>query len=127
MVGEVRRSVADFFHETGAGGTAVGGSGRGRMKKQISPGVSVLLVLLALGVAFAVMWLNSEAPSKPIPGRPEFAGGAGGGGGGNGQGAAGAARPGSREGGAPAGRAGASGNKAPAAGGKTAERAGGGK
>lgn len=32
------------------------------MKKAISPAAGILLVIVALGIVFAAMWLQSEAP-----------------------------------------------------------------
>jgi hypothetical protein len=32
------------------------------VKKSISPGVGILLILVALGLIFGVMWYQSEAP-----------------------------------------------------------------
>jgi hypothetical protein len=32
------------------------------MKKSISPGVGILLILVALGLIFGLMWYQSEAP-----------------------------------------------------------------
>jgi len=32
------------------------------MKKSISPGVGILLILMALGLVFGIMWFQSEAP-----------------------------------------------------------------
>ena len=31
-------------------------------KKNVSPGISILLIVLALGLIFGVMWMKSEAP-----------------------------------------------------------------